>query len=161
MTPASQISSSSAPWTGSLPSYTHPQSVHPLHTFNTPHICLLTPILRVYIHFTPSTHHTSAFLHPSSECTSTSHLQHITHRPSYTHHQSVHPLHTFNTSHIGLLTPIIKVYIHFTPSTHHTSAFLHPSSKCTSTSHLQHLSLIHIWRCRRIERCRSRWSPYH
>ena len=27
---------------------------------------------------------------------------------------------------------------------------------------LQHLlSLIHIWRCRRIERCRSRWSPYH
>ena len=25
----------------------------------------------------------------------------------------------------------------------------------------QNLSLIHIWRCRRIERCRSRWSPYH
>ena len=25
----------------------------------------------------------------------------------------------------------------------------------------KHLSLIHIWRCRRIERCRSRWSPYH
>ena len=25
----------------------------------------------------------------------------------------------------------------------------------------QGLSLIHIWRCRRIERCRSRWSPYH
>ena len=24
-----------------------------------------------------------------------------------------------------------------------------------------HLSLIHICRCRRIERCRSRWSPYH
>ena len=23
------------------------------------------------------------------------------------------------------------------------------------------LSLIHILRCRRIERCRSRWSPYH
>ena len=23
------------------------------------------------------------------------------------------------------------------------------------------LSLIHIWSCRRIERCRSRWSPYH
>ena len=23
------------------------------------------------------------------------------------------------------------------------------------------LSLIHIWRCRGIERCRSRWSPYH
>ena len=26
---------------------------------------------------------------------------------------------------------------------------------------VQALSLIHIWRCRRIERCRSRWSPYH
>ena len=23
------------------------------------------------------------------------------------------------------------------------------------------LSLIHIWRCRRTLRCRSRWSPYH
>ena len=29
---------------------------------------------------------------------------------------------------------------------------------CKST---YYLSLIHIWRCRRIERCRSRWSPYH
>ena len=27
--------------------------------------------------------------------------------------------------------------------------------------HRYNLSLIHIWRCRRIERCRSRWSPYH
>ena len=26
---------------------------------------------------------------------------------------------------------------------------------------LFHLSLIHIWRCRRRLRCRSRWSPYH
>eukprot|EP00826_Nyctotherus_ovalis_P044964 TRINITY_DN490_c0_g1_i2.p1 TRINITY_DN490_c0_g1~~TRINITY_DN490_c0_g1_i2.p1 ORF type:complete len:218 (-),score=45.07 TRINITY_DN490_c0_g1_i2:18-671(-) len=26
---------------------------------------------------------------------------------------------------------------------------------------LYNLSLIHICRCRRIERCRSRWSPYH
>eukprot|EP00826_Nyctotherus_ovalis_P003821 TRINITY_DN10787_c0_g1_i2.p1 TRINITY_DN10787_c0_g1~~TRINITY_DN10787_c0_g1_i2.p1 ORF type:complete len:353 (+),score=46.92 TRINITY_DN10787_c0_g1_i2:311-1369(+) len=26
---------------------------------------------------------------------------------------------------------------------------------------VQGLSLIHICRCRRIERCRSRWSPYH
>ena len=23
------------------------------------------------------------------------------------------------------------------------------------------LSLIHIWRCRRLVECRSRWSPYH
>ena len=26
---------------------------------------------------------------------------------------------------------------------------------------LMHLSLIHIWRCRRSTLCRSRWSPYH
>ena len=26
---------------------------------------------------------------------------------------------------------------------------------------LLHLSLIHIWRCRRYAVCRSRWSPYH
>ena len=25
----------------------------------------------------------------------------------------------------------------------------------------QSLSLIHIWRCRRLLTCRSRWSPYH
>ena len=27
--------------------------------------------------------------------------------------------------------------------------------------HLWDLSLIHIWRCRRLLTCRSRWSPYH
>ena len=26
---------------------------------------------------------------------------------------------------------------------------------------LHSLSLIHIWRCRRLVECRSRWSPYH
>ena len=31
----------------------------------------------------------------------------------------------------------------------------------TKTFGVFFLSLIHIWRCRRIERCRSRWSPYH
>ena len=32
----------------------------------------------------------------------------------------------------------------------------------TAAGHaILNLSLIHIWRCRRIERCRSRWSPYH
>eukprot|EP00826_Nyctotherus_ovalis_P014921 TRINITY_DN141_c0_g1_i10.p1 TRINITY_DN141_c0_g1~~TRINITY_DN141_c0_g1_i10.p1 ORF type:complete len:113 (+),score=22.92 TRINITY_DN141_c0_g1_i10:85-423(+) len=30
-----------------------------------------------------------------------------------------------------------------------------------SNEHYVYLSLIHICRCRRIERCRSRWSPYH
>eukprot|EP00826_Nyctotherus_ovalis_P051716 TRINITY_DN6477_c0_g2_i3.p3 TRINITY_DN6477_c0_g2~~TRINITY_DN6477_c0_g2_i3.p3 ORF type:complete len:132 (-),score=16.84 TRINITY_DN6477_c0_g2_i3:20-415(-) len=29
------------------------------------------------------------------------------------------------------------------------------------TWYASRLSLIHICRCRRIERCRSRWSPYH
>ena len=33
-----------------------------------------------------------------------------------------------------------------------------PSAPSPSVSRL---SLIHISRCRRIERCRSRWSPYH
>ena len=35
-----------------------------------------------------------------------------------------------------------------------------PNIKNLARSNLD-LSLIHIWRCRRIERCRSRWSPYH
>ena len=34
-------------------------------------------------------------------------------------------------------------------------------AKLMLSSTASHLSLIHIWRCRRIERCRSRWSPYH
>ena len=37
-------------------------------------------------------------------------------------------------------------------------------TKTTTTDHiysLDTLSLIHIWRCRRTPRCRSRWSPYH
>eukprot|EP00826_Nyctotherus_ovalis_P051315 TRINITY_DN6409_c0_g1_i1.p3 TRINITY_DN6409_c0_g1~~TRINITY_DN6409_c0_g1_i1.p3 ORF type:complete len:123 (-),score=26.56 TRINITY_DN6409_c0_g1_i1:22-390(-) len=31
----------------------------------------------------------------------------------------------------------------------------------TADTEVTYLSLIHICRCRRIERCRSRWSPYH
>eukprot|EP00826_Nyctotherus_ovalis_P034838 TRINITY_DN2936_c0_g1_i2.p2 TRINITY_DN2936_c0_g1~~TRINITY_DN2936_c0_g1_i2.p2 ORF type:complete len:113 (+),score=17.18 TRINITY_DN2936_c0_g1_i2:82-420(+) len=34
-------------------------------------------------------------------------------------------------------------------------------SKEQLNEYIQELSLIHICRCRRIERCRSRWSPYH
>eukprot|EP00826_Nyctotherus_ovalis_P032127 TRINITY_DN25944_c0_g1_i1.p1 TRINITY_DN25944_c0_g1~~TRINITY_DN25944_c0_g1_i1.p1 ORF type:complete len:237 (-),score=65.61 TRINITY_DN25944_c0_g1_i1:17-727(-) len=34
-------------------------------------------------------------------------------------------------------------------------------SCCCFGINSKHLSLIHICRCRRIERCRSRWSPYH
>ena len=33
--------------------------------------------------------------------------------------------------------------------------------KTKVVQHVQRLSLIHIWRCRRRLRCRSRWSPYH
>ena len=32
---------------------------------------------------------------------------------------------------------------------------------CGEKGTLLHLSLIHIWRCRRYAVCRSRWSPYH
>ena len=35
------------------------------------------------------------------------------------------------------------------------------TSVLLSFQHAQSLSLIHIWRCRRLLRCRSRWSPYH
>ena len=33
--------------------------------------------------------------------------------------------------------------------------------RCTKPTTTAPLSLIHIWRCRRRLRCRSRWSPYH
>ena len=33
--------------------------------------------------------------------------------------------------------------------------------KLNGAGSLFHLSLIHIWRCRRYSLCRSRWSPYH
>ena len=46
-----------------------------------------------------------------------------------------------------------RVYPHF--NTSRIPRFVNISEVTTS------LSLIHIWRCRRIERCRSRWSPYH
>eukprot|EP00826_Nyctotherus_ovalis_P055562 TRINITY_DN738_c0_g1_i5.p2 TRINITY_DN738_c0_g1~~TRINITY_DN738_c0_g1_i5.p2 ORF type:complete len:123 (+),score=5.93 TRINITY_DN738_c0_g1_i5:166-534(+) len=34
-------------------------------------------------------------------------------------------------------------------------------SPIVNSKAIMKLSLIHICRCRRIERCRSRWSPYH
>eukprot|EP00826_Nyctotherus_ovalis_P053386 TRINITY_DN692_c0_g1_i5.p1 TRINITY_DN692_c0_g1~~TRINITY_DN692_c0_g1_i5.p1 ORF type:complete len:240 (+),score=34.68 TRINITY_DN692_c0_g1_i5:416-1135(+) len=53
--------------------------------------------------------------------------------------------------------PIHKCIMNFDDS--FTSHMLHifQPNPCT----LRCLSLIHICRCRRIERCRSRWSPYH
>eukprot|EP00826_Nyctotherus_ovalis_P028773 TRINITY_DN22695_c0_g1_i2.p1 TRINITY_DN22695_c0_g1~~TRINITY_DN22695_c0_g1_i2.p1 ORF type:complete len:165 (+),score=18.93 TRINITY_DN22695_c0_g1_i2:201-695(+) len=38
---------------------------------------------------------------------------------------------------------------------------LRPNSRMAMNRSNVYLSLIHICRCRRIERCRSRWSPYH
>ena len=45
------------------------------------------------------------------------------------------------------------------PSGRFTLAFVGYGSESDHT--VLELSLIHIRRCRRIERCRSRWSPYH
>ena len=43
----------------------------------------------------------------------------------------------------------------------HQPLAVHLKHLHTLTPSISDLSLIHIWRCRRIERCRSRWSPYH
>ena len=66
----------------------------------------------------------------------------------------------------GLLVFLIVMsYENFTPM---TMTFVDekegPALNRWKSSYLpdvDELSLIHIWRCRRIERCRSRWSPYH
>ena len=57
-------------------------------------------------------------------------------------------------------TPVARVHF-ITLTTFHIE---HMRSCLTMPNFIRHplyLSLIHIWRCRRIERCRSRWSPYH
>ena len=44
------------------------------------------------------------------------------------------------------------------------SSLMNNNSKCCPTCptvQTSPLSLIHIWRCRRLPQCRSRWSPYH
>ena len=46
------------------------------------------------------------------------------------------------------------------PHKQHTG-FSTTTPRLTKLTLVAILSLIHIWRCRRIERCRSRWSPYH
>ena len=40
-------------------------------------------------------------------------------------------------------------------------AYVYILSRASFLYQSQNLSLIHIWRCRRRLRCRSRWSPYH
>ena len=45
---------------------------------------------------------------------------------------------------------------------HIQSALVPPSLPRHTREHTgTHLSLIHIWRCRRYSLCRSRWAPYH
>ena len=43
----------------------------------------------------------------------------------------------------------------------HLRRLLQTSRTSQLLKHIHTCLLIHIWRCRRIERCRSRWSPYH
>ena len=39
--------------------------------------------------------------------------------------------------------------------------FIRTKDKDDNRRTIYSLSLIHIWRCRRLLTCRSRWSPYH
>eukprot|EP00826_Nyctotherus_ovalis_P066696 TRINITY_DN988_c0_g1_i18.p1 TRINITY_DN988_c0_g1~~TRINITY_DN988_c0_g1_i18.p1 ORF type:complete len:103 (-),score=21.51 TRINITY_DN988_c0_g1_i18:22-306(-) len=61
----------------------------------------------------------------------------------------------------GIKSPIVhvavRIIIGFTSSPSSVTSLLVALLRYT----LNYLSLIHICRCRRIERCRSRWSPYH
>ena len=68
--------------------------------------------------------------------------------------------HTFTTTEVyGKPSPVdhLQIYI-LCP---HRRAPLHRPMLILACLTGDSLSLIHIWRCRRIERCRSRWSPYH
>ena len=59
-------------------------------------------------------------------------------------------------------TPFEKRWL--PPISAHNVSTVGDSEKSSITTNIKSttgLSLIHIWRCRRIERCRSRWSPYH
>ena len=60
-------------------------------------------------------------------------------------------------------THTITMYIHTNTHTYHTITMYTLTHIYTHTHTHTHtlLSLIHIWRCRRVSQCRSRWSPYH
>ena len=62
---------------------------------------------------------------------------------------------TFSYSFFFIYCTISSIYVLGQP------VIFFPSNFSSRTSKALTLSLIHIWRCRRIERCRSRWSPYH
>ena len=54
----------------------------------------------------------------------------------------------------------LHIYVHLLCTCNMCSrAWLHIYVHLLCTCNM--LSLIHIWRCRRLLRCRSRWSPYH
>ena len=66
---------------------------------------------------------------------------------------------------VGRRLPIAETLFNLCRCFFHMVRFSHfviffQSSASPNSSGIS-LSLIHIWRCRRIERCRSRWSPYH
>ena len=59
-------------------------------------------------------------------------------------------------------TNCIVLHLLFASREHRASCTqLANRSKCRARIAILTLSLIHIWRCRRRLRCRSRWSPYH
>ena len=58
-----------------------------------------------------------------------------------------------------LSVTVVTCHHHFYKWWWQSPPLFHVQSETFHTLFL--LSLIHIWRCRRIERCRSRWSPYH
>eukprot|EP00826_Nyctotherus_ovalis_P011904 TRINITY_DN13101_c0_g1_i3.p2 TRINITY_DN13101_c0_g1~~TRINITY_DN13101_c0_g1_i3.p2 ORF type:complete len:130 (-),score=30.84 TRINITY_DN13101_c0_g1_i3:9-398(-) len=70
-------------------------------------------------------------------------------------------------SYIRLVVPGTE-FITFVITVRHLSISLHLSKpfitfriRGLKVHIIQHLSLIHICRCRRYAVCRSRWSPYH
>ena len=63
-----------------------------------------------------------------------------------------------NNTHVTCLCTTCS-FRHKQHSRHLSQYHLQLPTQTTLTSPV--LSLIHIWRCRRITGCRSRWSPYH
>ena len=72
-----------------------------------------------------------------------------------------------NTHHIQIHTHIHTITHTYTHTAHiHTQSpqkpHIHTHTPHTYTSHPHtYLTIIHIWRWLRLNRCRSRWSPYH
>ena len=52
-------------------------------------------------------------------------------------------------------------FLDITASNENRNTIIDVVNKTAEKCFVPLLSLIHIWRCRRRLRCRSRWSPYH